>query len=122
MCVVVHVQGHLRKNWKRRLFVLTPTAIRYYESSPRSKPLDEIDMKSILEIRAPQTDTALFEIRTVRGKDFRLRARDYTEAMEWVRDIRAARVAPSPLVQLQLQVQQADAEGKISEEVRCGVL
>ncbi len=116
------MQGHLRKNWKRRLFVLTPTAIRYYESSPRSKPLDEIDMKSILEIRAPQTDTALFEIRTVRGKDFRLRARDYTEAMEWVRDIRAARVAPSPLVQLQLQVQQADAEGKISEEVRCGVL
>ena len=82
----------------------------------------EIDISNIREIRPPATGETLFEVRTIRGKDFRLRADNNADAIQWAKEIHAVRVAPSPHLKLQMQVQQAEAAGTIKEEVRCWVM
>ena len=114
-------QGHLIRNWKRRLFVLTPTSLRYYGDATKRDIKGEIDIGNIREIRAPSAGDTLFELRTIRGKDFRLRADTNSDAAQWAKDIHTVRVAPSPHLQLQLEVQAADAAGTLGDEVRVNV-
>jgi hypothetical protein len=110
-------QGHLIRNWKRRLFVLTPTSLRYYGDAFKKDIKGEIDIGNIREIRPPLTGDSLFELRTIRGKDFRLRAESNADALLWAKDIHAVRVAPSPHLQLQREVLQAETAGTLADEV-----
>jgi hypothetical protein len=107
------------RNWKRRLFVLSHTGLKYYSDVTKKDFKGEVDISNIREIRPPTAPgETLFELRTIRGKDFRLRADTNADAIQWAKEIHAVRVAPSPHLKLQMQVQQAETAGTLREEVR----
>jgi hypothetical protein len=110
----------LFRTWKRRHFRLTADNISYFENDKAltAAPLGVIEIRSILQVRPPLAGDSKFEIRTIRGKDFKLNASSHDEAMKWTNDIRTIQFAPGTITLLQARLHRAAQEGKLSEAVR----
>ncbi|CAE1315731.1 Pleckstrin homology domain-containing family A member 2,Pleckstrin homology domain-containing family A member 1 [Acanthosepion pharaonis] len=84
-------QGAVRKNWKRRFFVLTDQGISYYHSEHSLSPIRTIPKSNLLEVRVsqgihPDRDN-LFEVLTSK-RIFYVQADSPTDMHSWIDAIR----------------------------------
>eukprot|EP00501_MAST-03F_sp_TOSAG23-6_P000124 GSMAST32.ASY1.ANO1.126.1 assembled CDS len=79
-------KGHLRKNWKTRVFILTDLKLSYYDSEHTKVPKGEINLSDIIEVQHEDSTTKMV-IRTARNKDYELQTKTSDEAVSWVEAI-----------------------------------
>uniref|UniRef100_A0A8D0GGX1 Pleckstrin n=1 Tax=Sphenodon punctatus TaxID=8508 RepID=A0A8D0GGX1_SPHPU len=90
-------QGHRRKNWKVRKFVLRedPSYLHYYDPAGGEEPLGAIHLRGCVvtavedypDVRKNEVDRNLFEIITANEVHYFLQAATAAERTEWIRAI-----------------------------------
>lgn len=87
-CGELTKQGHFRKNWKARWFVLQGDKLFYFKSRLDPKPIDFVPLRSChVEKASRSTRPYVFEISPLHTKNFLIQATNEEEMRDWIRAI-----------------------------------
>eukprot|EP01138_Halocafeteria_seosinensis_P009261 gb/GECG01009464.1/.p1 GENE.gb/GECG01009464.1/~~gb/GECG01009464.1/.p1 ORF type:complete len:1344 (+),score=239.98 gb/GECG01009464.1/:1-4032(+) len=112
---VLQKEGYYVKSWKKRLFVLKPSRLLYYDDEDRSKCRGEIELVDIYKVE-PKSEQGLFFIHTKKDRTYKICAPSNASRNRWVSALRSAYKGPSRSAQLSREVSRLFHQGIIGEE------